>query len=158
MQRVIIPLFKTAIIIMGLFVFIFGFIGLPQLAEKAATLNPEYAHLQYPILIGIELTAIPFFIALHQVYVLLKLMEKKAAFSDSAHHRLKRIKFCALFIAVMYIAGSLYLSIQSALHPGVAIIGIAIILTTLMISVFAVMLQKLLIRAKEMKVENELTV
>ncbi|WP_019376950.1 DUF2975 domain-containing protein [Virgibacillus halodenitrificans] len=158
MQRVIIPFLKIAILIMGLLAIVFGFIGLPQLAEEAAKLNPEYAHFQYPVLIGIELTAIPFFIVLHQAFVLLKLIEKEAAFSASANDCLNKIKYCALFIVIMYTTGSLYLSIQSALHPGVAIIGVAIILIALIISVFAAMLQKLLTRAIEMKVENKLTV
>lgn len=47
---------------------------------------------------------------------------------------------------------------QSALHPGIAIIGFIIIFASVVIAVFAGVLQKLLRNALDIKSENDLTV
>ncbi len=47
---------------------------------------------------------------------------------------------------------------QNALHPGIAIIGLTIIFTSVVIAVFTAVLQKLLKNVLDIKSENDLTV
>ncbi len=54
--------------------------------------------------------------------------------------------------------GAVYLFSQNALHPGIAIIGLTIIFTSVIIAVFPAVLQKLLKNALDIKSENDLTV
>ncbi len=47
---------------------------------------------------------------------------------------------------------------QNALHPGIAIIGLTIIFTSVVIAVFTAVLQKLLKNVLDIKSENDFTV
>lgn len=131
---------------------------LPPLAKYTAEIYPEYAYLQYPVLIGLYLTAIPFFFALYQALKLLRLIEKNDAFSESAVKSLGLIKHCASLISVLYIVGMVFLGIQNALHPSIAIIGIIIFFASVVIMTFASVLQELLKNVIKIKLENDLTI
>ncbi|MFD1739581.1 DUF2975 domain-containing protein [Bacillus salitolerans] len=55
---------KAAIIIIGFFVFALC-IWVPGLARSAAELNPEYPYLKIPVLVGLYIAVIPFFLSLY---------------------------------------------------------------------------------------------
>ena len=119
---------------------------------------PEFGYLKYPVLIGIYLTALPFFFALYQAFKLLRYIEGNLAFSASAVLALSRIKHCAAVIITIYGIGMVLLGSQSALHPGIAILGFVIIFTTMVIFLFTAVLQELLNNVITIKSENDLTV
>ncbi|WP_026571992.1 MULTISPECIES: DUF2975 domain-containing protein [Sediminibacillus] len=148
---------KLAVIIIGL-VIIALCIWVPSLAKEAAEMNPEYAYLRYPVLIGVYIPVIPFFTALYQAWMLLRYIEQKQAFSPWAVAALKRIKVCGIAIGSIYIAGMLFLISQNALHPGIALIGLLIVFASFVIAVFSAVLQELLASALQIKKENELTI
>lgn len=149
---------KITIFIIGAIVLALCLFWLPEQASKAAEMNPEYAYLRFPILIGLYMTAIPFFLALYQAWKLLNYIERGNAFSKSSVSSLRLIKNYAILIISLYGIGMLLLTLCNALHPGIAIIGIVIVFATLVISVFAAVLQELLRSALEIKTENDLTV
>ncbi|MFA9458117.1 DUF2975 domain-containing protein [Halalkalibacter sp. AB-rgal2] len=149
---------KISIFIIGLITICVSLFILPSLAERSATMNPEYAFLRFPVLIGIYMTAIPFFFSLYHAFKLLSVIKNENAFSELAVHSLKHIKYSAMTIIILYIIGMLFLFFVNALHPGIAMIGMAIVFATLVISVFAAVLQELLSSAIQMKLENDLTV
>jgi len=149
---------KIAIFMIGLFVIVFCSFWLPGLASDAEKMNPEYAYLKLPVLLGLYITAIPFFLALNRAWRLLNDIESGNAFSERSVTFLRHIKNCATTIMIMYISGILLLAVNNALHPGIAVVGIIIIFATLVIAVFAAVLQELLRSALEIKEENDLTV
>ncbi|BCB03647.1 DUF2975 domain-containing protein [Bacillus sp. KH172YL63] len=149
---------KGAVISIGALVFILCVVWLPTMAKYSAELFPEFAYLKWTVLVGLYLTAIPFGVALFQAFKLLTCIEKKHAFSGEAIGSLGRIKLCALMIMVIYVLGMIFLLIQNALHPGIAILGMIISFASATISVFAAVLQQLLQNALELKSENDLTV
>jgi len=61
-----IRLLKIALVLLGVPVFILSVLGLFWLANNPA--NPSYAYMLYPILVGIYLSTIPFYIALYQAF------------------------------------------------------------------------------------------
>ena len=61
-------------------------------------------------------------------------------------------------ISILYVVGSIGLLLLNVLHPGIFLTGIAIIFTSLVIAVFAAVLQALFKSALEIKEENELTI
>ncbi|WP_391115786.1 DUF2975 domain-containing protein [Psychrobacillus sp. L3] len=146
-------IFITGIIVLSLFTFL-----LPGLATDAAEMNPGYTYLRFPVLIGLYITAIPFFLALYHAWTLLNYIESENAFSKLSVMALGHIKSYAILIIILYVIGLFMLMLQNALHPGIAIIGTVIIFSTLVISVFAAVLQELLRSALEIKSENDLTV
>lgn len=149
---------KGAVIAVGAIVFILCVVWLPTMAKHSADLFPEFAYLRWPILIGLYLTAIPFNLALYQAFKLLECIEKKHAFSGKVIMALHRIKQYALLITSIYVSGLLFLFIQNALHPGIAMVGIIISFASVTISIFSAVLQELLRNALELKSENDLTV
>ncbi|MBA4535563.1 DUF2975 domain-containing protein [Bacillus aquiflavi] len=149
---------KAAVFLIGITVLALCIFWLPSLANYTAEMFPEFAYLQHPILIGLYVTAMPFFIALYQAVKLLNYIDHNNAFSELSVKALKSIKYCAVTISILYVIGIIYLMSQNAFHPGIAIIGFSIIFTSVVISVFTAVLQKLLKNALDIKLENDLTV
>ncbi|ETI68266.1 DUF2975 domain-containing protein [Neobacillus vireti] len=158
MKRGTVIWLKGTIFVIGIITFVISIFFLPGLAKEAAEMNPEYAYLRFPVLIGLYATEIPFFLALYQALKLLHYIEREVAFSELAVFSLGYIKKCAFIIIGLYVIGILMLAIQNALHPGIAIIGVVIIFAALVISLFSAVLQELLRSAIELKSENDLTV
>lgn len=157
MKRGTINFLKVAIFVIGAIILALC-LYLPVLAKDAAEMNPEFAYLQFPVLIGMYIAAVPFFFALLQALKLLRSIETENAFSETAVISLKQIKYCAISISIIYVIGTIALIFLDALHPGIAIIGFAIIFASLVISVFSTLLHELLRSALEIKSENDLTV
>lgn len=149
---------KVAIVIMGMIVFAVCTLWLPVVANETAEIYPEYAYLKFPVLISLNITSIPFFLALYQAWKLLNYIDNENAFSHQSAISLGHIKNYAIAIIVIYIIGMFSLVLQNALHPGIAIIGLVIIFATLVISIFATVLQELLRSVLEIKAENDLTI
>lgn len=149
---------KTAVFLIGIIVLALCIFFLPWLANYTAEIFPEFAFLHYPVLIGLYVTAIPFFIALYQAIRLLSYIDNEVAFSESSVNSLKLIKYCAITISILYVIGAIFLMSQNALHPGIAIIGFIIVFASAVIAVFAAVLQKLLRNVLDIKSENDLTV
>lgn len=149
---------RIAVYLIGIMVLALAIFYLPWLANDTAEMYPEFAYLQYPVLIGLYITVIPFFYAIYQSLKLLTYIDKNNAFSEMSVMSLKHIQYNAITISVIYVIGMVYFLFQHALHPGIAIIGFTIMFSSLVIAVFAMVLQKLLRNALDIKAENDLTV
>ncbi|MEL1134992.1 DUF2975 domain-containing protein [Desulfitobacterium sp. THU1] len=149
---------KIAVFLIGAPVLVLGLLGIPWLATNPV--NPIYAHVLYPIIAILYVSTVPFFVALYQSFRLLSYIDKNEAFSDSSVKALKRIKFCAIIIGVLYVAWLPFIIGVAELDdaPGLAIIGMVPIFASMVIAVFAAVLEKLLAKAIDMKSENELTI
>ena len=121
---------------------------------------PEASRAVVLIIIGLYVTAVPFFVALWQTLKLLKYIDRNIAFSDVSVKALKHIKQCAIIIAVLYVAGvPLLIPIAEADDaPGLVVIGMIIACAPIVVAVFAAVLQRLLRNAIDIKSENDLTV
>lgn len=151
---------KFVIVLMSLPVLAACIFLLPKIAEFFAELNPEFAYLQYPFLIGLYITAIVFFCALYHSLKLLSYIDKNEAFSELSVKALKNIKYCAITIGALYVVFMplLYLMAEMDDAPGIIVIGMVIIFGCMAVGVFAAVLQKLLKNAIDIKSENDLTV
>lgn len=158
MKRGTTLILKMVVLIIGFPVIVFCLFGLPWLVKNPA--NPEYANMLYPIVCIMYISAIPFFIALYQTFQLLRNIEKNNAFSIISVKALKKIKYCAISISILYIVGSPFFFLLGDKDdaPGVVLIGLIIIFASMVVSVFAAVFQKLLKDAIEIKSENDLTV
>lgn len=72
---------------------------------------------------------------------------------------LKKIKYCAITISCLYVVGMplFYLMAERDNAPGIIVIGLITIFASMVIAVFAAVLQKLLKEAIDIKSENDLT-
>ncbi|NLP52517.1 DUF2975 domain-containing protein [Bacillus sp. RO1] len=149
---------KIAVFLIGSPVFILSIIGLVSLVKDPA--NPEYAYILYPIVTGMFLTTIPFYFALYQALKLLGYIDKNDAFSQFSVEALKKIKFCAITISCVYVVimPFIFLLADKDDAPGAIIMGAVPIFASIVIAVFAAVLQRLLQVAIDIKSENDLTV
>ncbi len=145
---------KFVIGLMGLAALAFCTIVLPRVIGEINTGGYD------PILLGMYITALPFFIALYQGMRLLSFIDRNIAFSESSVKALKYIKYCALTISALYAAGMPYIFYVADKDdaPGVVLIALVFASAPIVIAVFAAVLQRLLQNAIDIKSENELTV
>lgn len=149
---------KLAVILMGIPVLALCIFGVYWIVNNPV--SPDYPHILYPVLICMYLSVLPFFIALYQAFKLLSYIDKEQAFSELSIRSLKKIKFCAMIISGVYVVMMpfVYLAAEIDDAPGLIIIGMAPIFASLVIAVFAAVLQRLLQEANEIKSENDLIV
>jgi hypothetical protein len=104
--------------------------------------------------------AIPFYFALYQAFKLLSYIDHNKAFSKLSVRALKNIKYCAITISILLAAGMplFYLIAEMDDAPGIILIGLVLIFASMVIAVFAAVLQRLLQEAIDIKSENDLTV
>ncbi|YCA45060.1 DUF2975 domain-containing protein [Bacillus sp. JZ8] len=151
---------KIAVILMGIPVLALCIFLVPEVGSYAAELYPDMAYIKYLIFIDLYAAAIPFYIALYEAFKLLSYIDKNKAFSMISVKALKNIKYCAITISILYVVGMplLYLIAEKDDAPGIILIGLVIIFASMVIAVFAAVLQKLLKEAIDIKSENDLTV
>lgn len=146
---------RAITILMGLAVLAFCIFILPQ-GIRTTTGWTGYR----PILIGMYIPAIPFFIGLFQSLRLLNLIDQNKAFSKKSFSALNIIKYCAGIISAMYAIGLPFIFRVAEMDdaPGVILIGIVFTFAPMTIAVVAAILQKMLKNAINLKSVNDLTV
>ncbi|WP_250622033.1 DUF2975 domain-containing protein [Bacillus subtilis] len=149
-----------ALVLIGIPILALCIFLVPKIANYSAELFPNIAYIKYLVFIYLYVTAIPFYFALYQAFKLLSYIDKNKAFSGLSVRALKNIKYCAVTISIFYAAGMpvFYLMAEIDDAPGIIVIGLVIIFASMVIAVFAAVLQKLLKEAIDIKSENDLTV
>ncbi|TFE25235.1 DUF2975 domain-containing protein [Cohnella luojiensis] len=151
---------KTAVILIGIPVLALCIFLVPEIANFAAELYPDLTYMKYLVFIDFYAAAIPFYFALYQAFKLLSYIDKNNAFSELSVQALKNIKYSAIIISSLFALGMplFYLVAEKDDAPGIIIIGMVLIFASMVIAVFAAVLQKLLKDAIDIKSENDLTV
>ncbi|MED1565791.1 DUF2975 domain-containing protein [Bacillus paramycoides] len=151
---------KTAIILIGIPVLALCIFLVPKIGNYAAELYLDIASIKYLVLINLYATVIPFYLALYQAFKLVSFIDKNNAFSKLSVRALKKIKYCAVTISILYVVGMplFYLVAERAEAPSIIILGMLLIFASMVIAVFAAVLQRLLKDAIDIKSENDLTV
>ncbi|CAI6283809.1 DUF2975 domain-containing protein [Bacillus subtilis] len=160
MNRMSTIFLKIALVLIGIPILALCIFLVPKIANYSAELFPNIAYIKYLVFIYLYVTAIPFYFALYQAFKLLSYIDKNKAFSGLSVRALKNIKYCAVTISIFYAAGMpvFYLMAEIDDAPGIIVIGLIIIFASMVIAVFAAVLQKLLKEAIDIKSENDLTV
>lgn len=145
---------KAVVWLIGLAVLALCIFALPPLIAS------ERTGYYRPILLGLYVPALPFFLALYQSLKLLSYIDTNKAFSEFSVKTLRHIKYCGVAISALFTAGMPYIfhAADRDDAPGVVAIGLVIIFASLVVATFAAVLQKLLRDALEIKSENDLTV
>lgn len=151
---------KIAVILIGIPVLAVCIFLVPEIGNIAAKLFPDKGYIKYLVLIDLYATAIPFYFALYQSIKLLSYIDKNKAFSELSVKALKKIKYCAIIISSLHviILPLFYVFAEKDDAPGVIFIGLVVPFASVVIAVFAAVLQKLLKEAIDMKSENDLTI
>lgn len=151
---------KITIFVMALAMIAICVIVAPHYLIGANNLLPTKPYLTIILGIGLYLTAILFYIVLYQAFKLLKLIDHDEAFSKKSVTALRNIKYCAYSMCIVYLLESpvFFIFANKDDAPGVILICGILAGASLVIAIFASMLQKLLHHAIEIKSENDLTI
>ena len=150
---------KAVILFIGIAVFTLCALLFPPILRELRTV-PEFTAVFYPGLFAFYATAIPFFFALYQSWKLLRYIDANNAFSEFSIQALRKIKYCAVAMSILYATNMPLVVLLSELDdaPGGIIIGFVIVLAPLTVATFAAVLQKLVQNAIDIKTENDFTV
>jgi hypothetical protein len=145
---------KTVIVLVGT-----GVLALCIFVLPAGIMSDKVGYYR-PLLLGMYVPAVPFFIALYQGLKLLHYIDQNKVFSNASVNALKIIMYCAGIIGGLYLAGMPYIFSVAERDdaPGVALLGFIFIFSSLVIATAAAVFQRLLQNVIDMKSENELTV
>lgn len=151
-------LLKAAILLLEMPVAALGGFGIFWLLNNPA--NPRFDQVLYPVIIGIYLTTFPYFFALYQGYQLLNYIEDNNAFSEKSVAALQKIKRSAFTISAIYLIILPFVFGLAQLDdaPGLVIVGSVPVFASLVVAVFAAVLQKLLAEALDLKNDQQLTI
>jgi len=153
-----IVMLKLTAIMIGICTLVICVFCLPKFMEVYVRSNPSFELLSKQVFMGIYLTLIPFMFSLYQAIEILIYIEEKSAFSNKVVHALKYIKYSASLIAVTYTLLLIRLALISTSESSILIIFGVMGFTSVVVAMFASVLQELMQSALEIKSENDLTV
>jgi len=112
------------------------------------------------VVVILYLTALIYFYALFNASNILTRIDKKDVFSNISLNLLTKIKHSAIAISVLYVIALpfLYPIAEVDDAPGLLAFPLIIIFASIVISVFAAVLEKLLAEVIKLKNENDLTI
>lgn len=150
---------KGMILLAGIAILALCIFFVPPMAHFASSLYPNFYPMNSLIFIVMYGSAVPFYIALYQAFNLLRYIDANTAFSELSIKALKYIKWCAIIISGLHVLGApLFHFITNKMDPPFGIVGLLIIFVSLVIAIFAAVLQRLLQEVTNIKLENDLTV
>jgi hypothetical protein len=150
---------KFAVVFIGIPIFLLCIFLVPEIAKFAGEFSGN-AFFKYLIFVVFYGATIPFYFALFLAFKLLLYIDNNEAFSEISVNALKKIKQCAITISTLHLFALpvFYLFAEADDAPGVIFIGLLVPFASMVIAVFAAVLQKLLTEAIDIKSENDLTV
>ncbi len=143
------------IAVMGLI--FFGLI-IPKLAVESKIQNPEADYLFWPGLICVWIIGILCYAILYQFWKVCIQIGKDNSFSPENSKSFVIISKIAVAISVICFCGMFYLGANKWLNPGIMFLLIGIIFIGITITVLAAALSHLILKAYELKKENEFTI
>jgi cellulose synthase/poly-beta-1,6-N-acetylglucosamine synthase-like glycosyltransferase len=151
---------KFAVVLLGVPVLALCIFLVPELSDVAGELLPAFGLINELVAIIFWASAIPFYFALFQAFKLLRYIDSNDAFSELSVKALRTIKRCAIVISSLHVLvlPLFYLFAEIDDAPGVIFVGLIVPFASMVIAIFAAVLQKLLKNAIDIKSENDLTI
>lgn len=150
-----------SVLLIPVFIYLFFLIkvGIPQVIIGFSEKEPLAIYLAALFLL-LTITIFPFCLTIYEAWTLLNYIDGEEAFSLKSVISLRRIKYLAVIIGSMFVLvlPLTYFIAQHFDSPGFILLALILGFVSLVIAVFASILQKLLYEALLMKEENDLTV
>lgn len=143
------------IAVMG-FIF-FGYI-IPNLALESKRLNPEIAYLFWPGLISVWTIGILSYSILFQFWKVCVQIGLDNSFSPETSKSFAIISKLGVVISIICFCGMLYLGMNKWLNLGLMFLLAGVIFIGITVTVLGAALSHLILKAYELKKENELTI
>ena len=149
---------KVIIIGMGMIGLLFYGLVVPELGNDLVSHYPEYINGCYLWLGLVWLTAIPCYIALYLAWKISSNIGKDNSFCKENANSMKIISMLALGDSIFFFVGNIIYLIIGFNHPSVVLAALVVVFIGISISVAAAVLSHLIIKAANLKEENDLTI
>lgn len=146
MQKINYDFLSSTLILTCIFFLLMCVFVLPRIAQETVLIHPEVTYLKYPILLGMYATVLPFFYAIYETLIMIKIIECQSIISSRIVQGLNRIKYCAFVIILLYVIGIFTLDYANALPPIIAVMGSGILLVTIMVAAGSAFIKNILIK------------
>lgn len=146
MQKINYVFLSSTLILTCIFFLLMCVFVLPRIAQETVFIHPEVTYLKYPILLGMYATVLPFFYAIYETLIMIKIIECQSIISSRIVQGLNRIKYCAFVIILLYVIGIFTLDYANALPPIIAVMGSGILLVTIMVAAGSAFIKNILIK------------
>ena len=157
-RRITTSFLKLVVYLIGIIVCGFYIVAVPDMVKQADAWYK--ACIIYTIIAVLLMTGIPFYLALFNTLKLLKLIDNNNAFSDLSVTALKNIKDSAISISGLYLLSTplLYLWADKSDAPGILLIGLIVLFSSVVIATFTAVLERLLEEALAIKNDKSLRI
>ncbi|NLZ37906.1 MAG: DUF2975 domain-containing protein [Clostridiales bacterium] len=134
------------------------FVVFPLLGSTISANYPEFAYAFWPCLIYLWVMSVPIFIALWEFYKISREIGLDNSFSVENSVSLDRISKLAIIDTVLLFIGVIVMMALSLLPVSVFVAAIIIAILGVVLSVVCAALSHLVLKAKKLKDENDLTI
>ena len=151
---------RTLILLVGAAVLAF-LLWEPQVEGRNVNADLMTIYFRDPFLSYVYVGALPFFFGLYQAFKLLGYVGQGQAFSPAAVNALRRIKYCALAVVGFIVGAEAYIILgpnDGDDRAGGVAMGVFTSFVCVVTATAAGMLERVLQRAVDLKLENDLTV
>ena len=149
---------KAIIIGMGIIGLVFYGLVVPELGNDLVSHYPEYINGCYLWLGLVWITAIPCYIALYFAWKISSNIGKDNSFCKENAVSMKHISTLAAGDSIFFFAGNIIYLIIGFNHPSVVLASLAVVFIGISIAVAAAVLSHLILKAAQLKEENDLTI
>jgi len=131
---------------------------MPWIARDAAQMNPDLAYLQWPGLVVFWVAVVPVVVALAEAWEIFGQIGRDNSFCMENARRLRVVSYLAAGDTALIIVSMTVLAILNALHPGVFLMMLAVLILGTAAAVASAALSHLTAKAAALKAENDLTI
>ncbi len=149
---------KAIIIGMGIIGLVFYGLVVPELGNDLVSHYPEYSSAYYLWIGFLWLTAVPCYIVLYFAWKISDNIGKDNSFCKENAVSMKHISTLAAGDSIFFFAGNIIYLIIGFNHPSIVLAALAVVFIGISIAVAAAVLSHLILKATEMKEENDLTI
>ena len=149
---------KAIIIGMGFIGLAFYGVVVPALGNDLVSHYPEYNDAYYLWVVFLWLTAIPCYIVLYLAWKISANIGKDNSFSKGNAVCMKYISMLAAGDSIFFFIGNIIYLVIGFNHPSVVLAALVIVFIGVSIAVAAAVLSHLILKAAQLKEENDLTI
>lgn len=159
MKRVgLVRTLKGVVLFLAAIVALFYCWVFPELIGEICRVEADFDWMLAPSVVAVSLSAIPIAIALALFWRICGEIGRDNSFSYTNARHLIGIGICAMVDSGYCVVGTVTVFAITGGHPGVLLLSTAVVLGGLTIALAAFLLSHLVLKAAEMKAENDLTV
>lgn len=149
---------KAVTVLLAVMGTIFFFLIVPILAVISRRRYPELSFLFYPGLAYTLIIAVPCYAILYQFWQVCRQIGRDNTFSTQNANAFVTVSRLAFFLAIEWFVGLLFLAVTGWMKTGALVILIFAIFLSIIVTIISAALSHLILKAYELRQENELTI